>query len=153
MPIHTASDLQVIAFLKEGYVTTVDTPDKSVYCHKRVTTNDIYELVITKTDYMLKKSEAAFATWCSKKGIHLMNSPAIKKGEKGSNSRYRELYVLKDEYMENIAKYVPKYQTHINPLKSQSYIIIGYARKSPGYESKQKKKKKKEYGALFNGNI
>jgi hypothetical protein len=163
MSIDTASELQVIAFLNEVYVTTVDTPNESAYCLKRVTANDVYELVITKTDCMRKKSEAAFATWCSKKGVHFMNSPAIRKRERGSNSRYRELYVLKDEYIgnrllvifakmlatfayfflesavENIAKYVPKYQTHINSLKIQSYIIIGFARKSPGHEGKQKR--------------
>ncbi|CAO3671150.1 unnamed protein product [Rhizopus stolonifer] len=32
-----------------------------------------------------------------------------------------------------------KYQTHTNSLKSQSYIIIGYAKKSPGHEGKQKR--------------
>ncbi|KAI7871788.1 hypothetical protein BDF14DRAFT_1718488 [Spinellus fusiger] len=168
MSINTASELQVIAFLNEVYITTVDTPNESAYCLERVTTNDIYDLVITKTDCMSKKSKAAFATWCSKKGIHFMNSLVIRKRERGSNSRYRELYVLKDEYIgsrllvifakmlaifanfflesvvENIAKYVPKYQTllrqtHMNSLKSQSYIIIGYARKSPGHEVKQKR--------------
>lgn len=50
MSINTASGLQVIAFLNEVYVTTVDTPNECAYCLKRVTINDIYELVITKTD-------------------------------------------------------------------------------------------------------
>jgi hypothetical protein len=56
---------------------------------------------MTKNDFMNKKSEAAFATWCLKKSVHFMSSPIIRKREKNSNSRYRELYVLKDEYIGN----------------------------------------------------
>lgn len=92
-----------------------------------------------------------------------MNSSITRKRERDSNSRYRELYVLKVEYIGNgllvifakmlvifayfflesivevIAKHVLKYQTHINSLKTQSHIIIGYARKPPGHEGKQKR--------------
>jgi hypothetical protein len=82
---------------------------------------------------MREKSGAAFVAWCSKKSVHFTNSPIIRKRERDSNSRYRELYILKDEYIVNglfvifakmlvifayfflesvveaIAKYVPKY--------------------------------------------
>lgn len=91
---------------------------------------------------MHEKSEAAFVMWCSKKSAHFMNSSITRKREKDSNSRYRELHVLKVEYIDNgllvifakmlvifayfflesvvetIAKHVPKYQTHISSLKS-----------------------------------
>ncbi|ORZ07155.1 hypothetical protein BCR42DRAFT_336677 [Absidia repens] len=38
-----------------------------------------------------------------------------------------------------IANYIPKYQTHINCIKSQGYAIVGYARKTPGPEGKQRR--------------
>ncbi|KAI8977588.1 hypothetical protein BDF20DRAFT_575206 [Mycotypha africana] len=90
---NTASELQLISFLNEVFVNAVETPNESVYSLKRVTTNDIYQMILTKTDCMNKKSEAAFATWYSKKGIQFMKSPVIRKRERGTNSRYRELYV------------------------------------------------------------
>jgi hypothetical protein len=42
-------------------------------------------------------------------------------------------YFLLENIVEFIAKYVSKYQTHINSLKSRSYIIAEYARKSPSH--------------------
>ncbi|OAD78508.1 hypothetical protein PHYBLDRAFT_163618 [Phycomyces blakesleeanus NRRL 1555(-)] len=70
MPINTASELQVIPFLNEVHATIVYTPNESAYYLKRFTTNVIYELVITTTDSMCKKSEAAFATCLASRDIN-----------------------------------------------------------------------------------
>jgi hypothetical protein len=99
---NTGSELQVVSLLNEVY-STVDPQNEHIYDLKKISTNDVYKLVTSKTDCMNSKSELAFATWCSKKKINFMNAPIIRKRQRGANSRYRELYVLKDEYIGDIS--------------------------------------------------
>ncbi|KAI8977587.1 hypothetical protein BDF20DRAFT_821279 [Mycotypha africana] len=49
------------------------------------------------------------------------------------------LLLFVESLVENIANYVPKYHNQINSLKSKDYVIVGYARKSPGQEDRQKR--------------
>ncbi|CEP11410.1 hypothetical protein [Parasitella parasitica] len=61
---------------------------------------------------------------------------SYKAAQHGVNTRTRQLYVLKKEYIANLAKnivmFLPNHQNHIKQLKEQGYEIVGYARKSPG---------------------
>ncbi|KAI7895915.1 uncharacterized protein EV154DRAFT_494181 [Mucor mucedo] len=54
--------------------------------------------------------------------------------------RYRKLYVVKDEYIADIAngirEDIPKFQQYVGNLKADGYEVIGYVRKSHGDEDK-----------------
>ncbi|KAI8990885.1 hypothetical protein BDF20DRAFT_810947 [Mycotypha africana] len=95
------SERQVITFLNEVYKPT-DPRNEAVYCLQEVDTKEIYESVISKTECMNKKSEVAFATWCSKRKVSFMGEPFTRKRSTGSNKRYRRLYVMKNEFRGNI---------------------------------------------------
>lgn len=99
--IFTVSELQVITFLNEVYRTT-DPQNETLYCLQKVTIKEIFESAISKTECMSKKSEVAFASWCSKRKINFMDVPFTRKRDRGSNKRYRELYVMKNEYRGNV---------------------------------------------------
>ncbi|KAG2229684.1 hypothetical protein INT48_007783 [Thamnidium elegans] len=97
------SERQVIMFLNEVYKTT-DPQNEAVYCLQEVENKEVYESVISKTECMSKKSEIAFATWCSKRKVSFMGVPFTRKRSRGSNKRYRKLYVMKNEFREGIIK-------------------------------------------------
>ncbi|CAO0791683.1 unnamed protein product [Mucor circinelloides] len=65
------SERQVITFLNEVYKPT-DPQNEAVYCFQEVENKEIYQSVISKTECMNKKSEIAFATWCSKRKVSFM---------------------------------------------------------------------------------
>lgn len=81
---------------------TIDPQNETVYCLQEVDNKEVYESVISKPECMSKKSETAFATWCSKRKVNFMDMPFTRKRSKESNRRYRKLYVMKNEYRGNI---------------------------------------------------
>jgi hypothetical protein len=124
--------------------------------------------VSSYTDCMGNKSQVAFATWCQKKGVQFIKLPFNRKRNRGDDNikhRYREVYVMKEEYLGNtsltifeltkltfilfifsidnvvdaIVKYVPEYQSFMYNLKDEGYDITGYIRKSPGDEVEEKR--------------
>ncbi|CEP08393.1 hypothetical protein [Parasitella parasitica] len=124
------SERQVITFLNEVN-KPADPQNEAVYCLQEVDTKEIYESFISKTECMNKKSEVAFATWCSKTKVSYLGEPFTRKRSTGSNKRYRRLYVMKNEFRENAVKSIitsiPRYQNYISSLKKQGCTIIGYA--------------------------
>ncbi|EPB83454.1 hypothetical protein HMPREF1544_09782 [Mucor circinelloides 1006PhL] len=72
------SERQVITFLNEVYKPT-DPQNEAVYCLQEVENKEIYQSVISKTECMNKKSEIAFATWCSKRKVSFMGEPFTRK--------------------------------------------------------------------------
>ncbi|KAI8875630.1 hypothetical protein K501DRAFT_233357, partial [Backusella circina FSU 941] len=156
------SERQVIMFLNEVYKTT-DPQNEAVYYLQEVENKEIYESVISKTECMSKKSEIAFATWCSKRKVSFMGVPFTRKRSRGSNKRYRKLYVMKNEFRGNIlleflrntiiyslllegiiksiTTSIPRYQNYISFLKKQGCTIIGYARKSIGSNDEEIRKR------------
>lgn len=92
---------QVIMFLNEVYKAT-DPQNEALYCLQEVGNKEVYESVISKTECMSKKSEIAFATWWSKRRFNLMGVPFTRKRSRGSNKRFRKLYVIKNEFRGNI---------------------------------------------------
>ncbi|KAG0806776.1 hypothetical protein G6F16_010999 [Rhizopus arrhizus] len=122
------SERQVIMFLNEVYKST-DTQNEAVYCLQEVDNKEVYESVISKTDCMSKKSEVAFATWCSRRKVNFIGVPFTRKRSRETNKRCRKLYVMKNEFregiIETIATSIPRYQNYINSLKKQGRTIIG----------------------------
>jgi len=112
---------------------------------------------------MNKKSEIAFATWCSKRKVSFMGEPFTTKRSRGLNKRYRRLYVMKNEFRGNIlfeflkntiiyslllegvvksiTTSIPLYQNHLSSLKKQGCTIVGYARKSTGHNDEENRKR------------
>jgi hypothetical protein len=39
---------------------------------------------------------------------------------------------MADDHVDDIVKYLPRYQDHIKALKEEGHVIVGYCRKSPG---------------------
>lgn len=87
-------------FLNEVYKTT-NPQNEAVYCPQEVGNKEIYESVISRTECMSKKSEIAFVAWCSKRKIDFIGVPFTRKRSRGSNKRYRKLYVMKNEFRGN----------------------------------------------------
>lgn len=89
--------------------------------------------------------------------------PFTRKRSRGSNKRYRRLYVMKNEFRGNIlfeflrntiiyslllegvvksiTTSIPRYQNYISSLKKQGCTIIGYARKSTGRNDQENRKR------------
>ncbi|KAI7896737.1 uncharacterized protein EV154DRAFT_490691 [Mucor mucedo] len=137
-------------FLNEVYKTT-DPKNEALYSMQEIETKEVYESVISKAEFMSKKSEIGFASWCSKRKVNFIGMPHTRKRRRGLNLRFRTLYVMKHEFRENIIKSIttaiPHYQNHISSLKKQGYSIIGYARKSVGFNNDNNRK------SLLNGMV
>lgn len=99
---NTVSELQVVSFLNEVY-SLIDPQNDDVYELKRISTNHVYQQIIARTECMDNKSPVAFAKWCTKRGVNFINAPFMRKRERGSSHRVRELYVMKDEYLSNVS--------------------------------------------------
>ncbi|CAO3611411.1 unnamed protein product [Mucor hiemalis] len=78
------SERQVATFLNEVY-KPIEPQNEAVYCLQEVENKEIYKSVISKTECMNKKSEIAFATWCSKRKVGFIDQPFTRKRSKGSN--------------------------------------------------------------------
>ncbi|KAI8099242.1 uncharacterized protein BX664DRAFT_16687 [Halteromyces radiatus] len=84
--------------------------------------------------------------WCKKRGIHLMKAPVNRKRKLDDDQgkhRYREVFTLKDEYLDNvidtIARYGPRYRKQIDHLKKEGHAIAGCIIRSPGDENEEKR--------------
>lgn len=58
--------------------------------------------IISYTNRFDEKSALGFAQWCKDKRVNFINAPISRKREAGSIPRFRELYVMKEEYLGNI---------------------------------------------------
>ncbi|KAI9470121.1 MAG: hypothetical protein EXX96DRAFT_532524 [Benjaminiella poitrasii] len=132
------TELQVVKFINYVYLPDVQL-NELAYKEMNINMKDIFNTVNMYTDIMINRSVQSFSTWCQKKGILLFNAPMNRKRQKTSSVRLRRVYVLKQEYLDNLAEsiinYIPEFQKHINNLKEKGYSIVGYARKSEGKET------------------
>lgn len=131
---------------------TKDPENEALYSLEEIDNKEVYESVVSKSECMCKKSEMAFASWCYTRKVNYISMPFIRKRRRGSNIRFRKLYVMKDEFrgstllefprkiitysllidgiIKSITTSIPRYQHYIGSLKNQGCRIIGYARKS-----------------------
>ncbi|KAG2200804.1 hypothetical protein INT47_001335 [Mucor saturninus] len=102
---------------------------------ENLTSKDIFTSILPYTDIFNDKTVLGFTQWCITNKLEFVSSPTARKRKHGTNTRTRELYVLKKEYFANLAKNIvmslPNHQNSIKELKEQGYEIVGYARKSP----------------------
>lgn len=148
-------------FLNEVYKTT-NPQNEALYSLQEIENKEVYDSVISKAECMSKKSEIAFASWCSKRKVDFIGMPYTRKRRRGSNLRFRKLYVMKNEFRGNtllefprntityslliegiiksITTSIPCYQNYISSLKNQGCSIIGYARKSIGSNNDKNRK-------------
>ncbi|KAL0089121.1 hypothetical protein F4703DRAFT_1791418 [Phycomyces blakesleeanus] len=144
-----SSDQQAVMFINEVY-KAIDPHNETLYIYKEVSIKDVYDSVIPKARHMNKKSEIAFATWCSKRKVSFMDVQFTRKRSREANRRYRKVYVMNNEHRDNLIKNIvtsiPRYQTHINSLKNQECTIIGYARRS--FDPSERRKKKRSLSAM-----
>ncbi|KAG2212649.1 hypothetical protein INT47_000626 [Mucor saturninus] len=87
------------------------------------------------------KNLNSFTKWCSHKKLDFLQVGKKRKNDEVDDSktaRTRSLYVLKDDYLDDVAykinSYLSSYQNYIKKLKEEGHTIIGYIRKSPGKE-------------------
>ncbi|KAI9299752.1 hypothetical protein BJ944DRAFT_235425 [Cunninghamella echinulata] len=135
-----ASEVQLIQFLNEVFIPTNPFND-IVYEHKKVTINDIFSIALRYTNILDNKSTLSFAKWSSRKEILFSKVEAVRKTQKDSSGhkvRFRDLYIMKEVYRDNVASaiidYLPNYTKYVKTLISEGYQLVGYARKSPGTE-------------------
>ncbi|KAI9487111.1 MAG: hypothetical protein EXX96DRAFT_551861 [Benjaminiella poitrasii] len=120
---------QVKQFINEVYCPC---PPKNaeVYLKRRISTQEIYNLVKTYTTVFREKTSQSFAAWCRSNKLNFLLAK-----EKKSQNVTRELYILEnvyyDDLINSICTYLPRYQESLKTLKKNGYEIIGYARKSP----------------------
>ncbi|CEG70464.1 hypothetical protein RMATCC62417_06357 [Rhizopus microsporus] len=116
------TEQQVIMFLNEVYKTT-NPKNEALYSMQQIETKEVYESVISKAEFMSKKSEIGFASWCSKRKVNFIGMPYTRKRRRGLNLRFRTLYVMKHEFREGIIKSIttaiPHYQNYISSLKNK----------------------------------
>ncbi|KAI9301128.1 hypothetical protein BJ944DRAFT_11032 [Cunninghamella echinulata] len=141
--VQFTSESQIIQFLNEVYLPSNPYNDE-VYEFKHVTIKEILSLIWKYTAIFDDKSISSLASWCSARKIHFTTIHTSRKLIKNDNKervRYRELYVIKDKFIDGIAKgiieYIPRFQQYILNLKSNEYQIIGYVRKLHGKEDKE----------------
>ncbi|KAI8977281.1 hypothetical protein BDF20DRAFT_873977 [Mycotypha africana] len=85
------------------------------------------------TDLFDGKSVHAFGKWCANK-VDFAAAQSKRKRSSSETISVRPLFVLKEQYIDDIAQkvqdYLPQYQLFIETLKKERYQIVGYARKS-----------------------
>ncbi|ORX52664.1 hypothetical protein DM01DRAFT_1306345 [Hesseltinella vesiculosa] len=130
---------QLIQFLNIVYLA--HNPDNNeVYEYKDVTMKQVLNTVWNYCDLFDKKTLYSFGKWCSDQKLDFLLASTKRKSLGNDESiRARPLYVMKAEYLDDIAtklvQYLPQYQNYIRALKDDGYTLIGYIRKSPGPES------------------
>lgn len=136
-------DAQIVQFLNQVYVPT-EPWNESLYIKKKVSSRDIFSLIMLYTTRFDEKSLLSFIKWCNTKKVLYMDQEQerkVLKDQNGSKVRYRVLWTLKDEYLSGIAlsitEHLPKYQAYVKNLKKNNFTVIGYARKSPGQEQQE----------------
>ncbi|KAI8079892.1 uncharacterized protein BX664DRAFT_303026 [Halteromyces radiatus] len=129
------SDTMIKTFLDEVFLP--HEPFNDNYQKKLMTMHGIMEILSRYTTKFDEKSNIAFARWCTQAKVSLLNAEVTRKtgkGSFGSKIRYRTVFVLKDELIDDVVKaikdYIPNYQAHIKNLKEDGFQIIGYCRKS-----------------------
>ncbi|ORX52442.1 hypothetical protein DM01DRAFT_1336810 [Hesseltinella vesiculosa] len=137
------SDSQIIQFLNIAFATDQFLEANDCYEKKTISSKDVYTTILKYTNKFDDKSLLSFTSWCKTNKIQFMNATLSRKRRYGVNSRLREVFVLKIQYLDNTVKDIlnrlPTYQQHIRMLKDDGYCIVGYARKSPGNESHREK--------------
>ncbi|PHZ08406.1 uncharacterized protein RHIMIDRAFT_316136 [Rhizopus microsporus ATCC 52813] len=105
----------------------------------KVSSKDIFSLVMLYTTRFDEKSLLSFIKWCNIKKVLYMNQEQerkVLKDQNGSKVRFQVLWTLKNDYLNgttlSITEHLPKYQAYVKNLKKNNFTVIGYARKSPG---------------------
>ncbi|ORE01893.1 hypothetical protein BCV72DRAFT_63398 [Rhizopus microsporus var. microsporus] len=131
-------DAQIVQFLNQVYVPT-ELWNESLYIKKKVSSKDIFSLVMLYTTRFDEKSLLSFIKWCNIKKVLYMNQEQerkVLKDQNGSKVRFQVLWALKNDYLNgttlSITEHLPKYQAYVKNLKKNNFTVIGYARKSPG---------------------
>ncbi|KAG2190613.1 hypothetical protein INT47_009245 [Mucor saturninus] len=109
------TEREVVMFLNEVYKTT-DPKNEALYSMQEIETKKVYESVISKAEFMSKKSEIGFASWCSKRKVNFISAPHTRKRHRGLNLRLRTLYVMKHEFRGNtvVIELIYRYNSIIN---------------------------------------
>lgn len=89
------------------------------------------------SDIFSEKTVYGFGKWCNPRKLYLTESGMKKKSnDLQQKVSVRLLYVLKDEYIDNviedIVSHLPRYQCFIQNLKDEGYNVLGYTRMSKG---------------------
>lgn len=125
----------MIQFINAAFCVN-EMPNNPAYTQEYITSKDIFTSILPYTDIFNDKTVLGFTQWCRTNKVEFISSPIARKRKHGVNPRIRKLYVLKKEYIANLAKnivmFLPNHQNHIKQLKEEGYEIVGYARKSPG---------------------
>ncbi|KAI9362762.1 hypothetical protein BD770DRAFT_315673, partial [Pilaira anomala] len=131
---------QIVLLLNTVYLPC-DPENSDLYENKIVTMKQIYCTVLNYSDDLNTKNLNSFIKWCSYKKLDFLQVETKRKIDEVDDkktTRTRSLYVLKDDYLDDVAykinNYLPSYQNYIKKLKEEGHTIIGYIRKSPGKE-------------------
>ncbi|KAG1037632.1 hypothetical protein G6F43_012821 [Rhizopus delemar] len=125
---------QLITFLNTAFLP-VNPNNEEAYACKSLSMNDILSVVWKYADIFSEKTAYGFGKWCTSRKLCLTESGIKRKfNDLQQKVLVRSLYVLKDEYIDNvieeIVSHLPRYQKFIQSLKDEGYHVIGYARKS-----------------------
>ncbi|KAG0954269.1 hypothetical protein G6F31_013195 [Rhizopus arrhizus] len=102
---------QLVQFLNLIYLP--DDPNNNItYERQFLSMKDILSKVWECSDLFDDASSPSFNKWCNDKKLGLLNKEFI------------------GDTIDKIINFLPKYQQHIEILKKEGYLIIGYARKS-----------------------
>ncbi|CAO3626032.1 unnamed protein product [Mucor hiemalis] len=139
--LHLVSKSQVANFLNIVFLPT-DPFNEEVYECKQVEVEEILSFVQKHSPLFAKATVSSLGKWLKSAKVILTES-TMKRiiRNTGEKVQARNLYVMKDEYLEdtlkNVVSYFEEYQQHIKSLKKEGYNIIGYARKSKGKETEE----------------
>ncbi|KAI9278199.1 hypothetical protein BDA99DRAFT_473273 [Phascolomyces articulosus] len=133
--VKLSSGTHVVQFINAAFCAN-EVPNNPAYTQEDITSKDIFTSILPYTDIFDEKTVLGFSQWCVKNKPGFITLPVTRKRKHGVNARTRQLYVLKKEYLANLAKnivmFLPNHQNYIKQLKEEGYEIVGYARKSPG---------------------
>ena len=108
-------DAQIVQFLNQVYVPT-EPWNESLYIKRKVSSRDIFSLIMLYTTRFDEKSLLSFIKWCNTKKVLYINQEQerkVLKDQNGSKVRYRVLWTLKNKYLNgitlSITEHLPKY--------------------------------------------
>ncbi|ORX51292.1 hypothetical protein DM01DRAFT_1087934 [Hesseltinella vesiculosa] len=129
------SDTQVIKFINTVFCPE-DIVSNKAYESMCVQPKDVFLTTLRYTDIFDGKSLSGFRQWCTKNKVAYMGVNVTRKRDTSGRSYSRQLAVLNKKYhmqlVDVIIKNWPNHKQRIQQLKDDGYLIVGYARKSPG---------------------
>ncbi|KAG1300869.1 hypothetical protein G6F64_012307 [Rhizopus arrhizus] len=96
--------------------------------------NDILAKIWDNSVLFMDKSVKWFTKWCGGRDLTFFSVPSKRpKNEYADRISMRSFYVLEDKYINSIKKDIvqtsTEYQSYIEKLKDEEYIMTGYCRK------------------------